>query len=122
MMLKWLKRLIHQNYKDMQGANKGLRRMHNKLLFARLDADIYRKQVEYWKALYAKVKQGGTQEAQGEVLADMPPPSSGSYFNDGTGASFTRSAPDVPILYATDSVEIPVNRPQDAEVQRRHQR
>jgi hypothetical protein len=122
MMLKWLKRLIHQNYKDLQGANRGLRRLHKKLMFARLDIGCLKQEIAILKGTYAKAVKGGKKEAQGEVLADMPPPSSGSYFNDGTGASFTRSAPDVPILYATDSVEIPVNRPQDAEVQRRHQR
>jgi hypothetical protein len=122
MMLKWLKRLIHQNYKDLQGANKGLRKLHRKLMFARLDADIFRKQAECWKGLYAKAKQGGTQEAQSEVLADMPPPRHGSYFNDGTGTSFNSTTSSVPVLHSSDTVEIPVNRPQDAEIQRRQQR
>jgi hypothetical protein len=119
MMLKWLKRLINENYKDLQGANRGIRRLCKKLRFARMDADYLKEQVEHWKGMYAQAKQGGTKEAQSEVLADMPPPGNGSYFNDGTGSTFNRSAPDVPILYATDSVEIPVSRPQDAEIQGR---
>ena len=46
-MLKWLRRAINSNYKDLQGANKGLRRLSRKVKFAEMDLEMWQRKYNW---------------------------------------------------------------------------
>lgn len=129
-MLKWLKRAINANYRDLQGANKGLRRLHRKLKFAEMDLDMWARKYNWLserndvllELLNAKeqgqavVQESHTAAEEGCQHEGIMAQGNGDTHVNGTGVGHHCQSPDMPVLQHADTLAGAIARSQDPKV------